>query len=100
MDTLPGRTVQITNARSLEPDLDREGFTLVSHASSIVDFDRIQEDPEIDQRYIDEMADLLARVTGATRDLHVGWREETLWRRGEGQVGAPLERQASSLPPR
>ena len=81
MDTLPGRTVQITNARPLEPDLDREGFTLVSHASSIVDFDRIQEDPEIDQRYIDEMADLLARVTGATRTFMLGGGKK---RYGEG----------------
>jgi hypothetical protein len=65
----------------LEPDLDREGFTLVSHASSIVDFDRIQEDPEIDQRYSDEMADLLARVTGATRTFMLGGGKK---RYGEG----------------
>ena len=50
METLPGRTVRITNARTLESDLDREGFALVSHTSSIVDFDLIQDDPDVDQR--------------------------------------------------
>ena len=72
MQTLPGRTVRITNARSLEPKLDREGFALVRHASSIVDFDLIQDDPEIDQCYFDEMADLLAQVTGATQTFMLG----------------------------
>jgi hypothetical protein len=72
METLPGRTVQITNARSLESDLDREGFALVRHTSSIVDFDLIQDDPEVDQRYVDEMADLLARVTGASQTFMLG----------------------------
>jgi hypothetical protein len=72
METLPGRTVRITNARLLEPDLDHEGFALVPHASSIVDFDLIQDDPEVDQRYIDEMTELLARVTGASKAFMLG----------------------------
>jgi hypothetical protein len=72
METLPGRTVRITDARSLEPNLDREGFALVSHVSSIVDFDLIQDDPEVDQYYIDEMTELLARVTGASKVLILG----------------------------
>ena len=81
METLPGRTVRITNARPLDPDLDREGFALVPHKSSIVDFDRIQDDPEIDQCYIDEMADLLEQATGATRTFMLGRGKK---RYGEG----------------
>ncbi len=72
MQTLPGRAVRIANARSLQPELDREGFVLVPHASSIDDFDLIQDDPEVDQRYIDEMTDLLARVTGASQAFMLG----------------------------
>ncbi len=58
--------------RSLQTDLDREGFVLVSHTSSIVDFDLIQDDPEADQRYIDEMTELLAQVTGASQAFMLG----------------------------
>jgi hypothetical protein len=89
MQTLPGRVVRIANARSLEPELDREGFALVRHESSIVDFDLIQGDPEIDQCYIDEMADLLARVTGATQTFMLGGGKK---RFGEGATDklAPL----------
>jgi hypothetical protein len=72
METLPGRTVRITNARWLESDLDREGFALVPHRSSIVDFDLIQDDPEVDQCYVDEMTDLLTRVTGASKTFMLG----------------------------
>jgi hypothetical protein len=72
METLPGRIVRITNARSLEPDLDREGFTLVPHTSSVVDFDLVQDDPDVDQCYIDEMTELLARVTGASKAFMLG----------------------------
>src|SRR6516164_7084313 len=72
MQTRPGRSVRITNARRLETDLDREGFVLVHHASAVTDFDLVQEDPEVDQRYIDEMAALLAQVTGAARTFMLG----------------------------
>jgi hypothetical protein len=72
METLPGRPMFITNARGLDTDLDREGFLLVSHASSITDFDLVQEDPEVDQRYIAEMNVLLAEVVGAQRALMLG----------------------------
>jgi hypothetical protein len=89
MEVLPGRAVRITNARSLEPELDREGFALVSHTSSIEDFDLIQDDPEIDQRYIDEMADLLARVTGATKTFMLG-RGKRRYGEGEKDKLAPL----------
>jgi hypothetical protein len=81
METLPCRTVRITNARSLESDLDHEGFTLVPHASSIVDFDLIQDDPGVDQSYIDEMTELLARVTGASKVFMLGRGKK---RYGEG----------------
>jgi hypothetical protein len=72
MQTLPGRSVRISSARQLDTDLDREGFVLVRHASGVTDFDLIQEDPEVDQCYIDEMAALLGEVTGATRTFMLG----------------------------
>lgn len=72
MQTLPGRPMRITNARSLTTDLDREGFMLVHHASSITDFSLIEEDPDVDQRYVDEMTDLLTEVTGAQKVLLLG----------------------------
>jgi hypothetical protein len=65
MQTLPGRSVWIANARLIEADLDREGFALVQHVSSVIDFEQIQEDPVVDQQYIAEMTQLLADVTGA-----------------------------------
>jgi hypothetical protein len=72
MQTLPGRPMHIINARPLETDLDREGFLLVKHASSIADFGQIEEDAEADQRYVAEMTELLAQVTGAQRVLLLG----------------------------
>jgi hypothetical protein len=72
MQTLPGRPMAITNARPLSTELDREGFVLVRHCSSIADFGRIEEDPEVDQRYVAEMTDLLAEVTGAEKVLLLG----------------------------
>jgi hypothetical protein len=72
MQTLPGRPMRIVNARLLTTDLDREGFVLVSHASSVVDFDLIQEDPAVDQQYIDEMEDLLRETTGAAKVFMLG----------------------------
>jgi hypothetical protein len=72
METLPGRTVDISDARGLDTDLDREGFVLVHHESAVADFDRIQADPEIDQQYIEEITDLVAQVTGASRVVMLG----------------------------
>jgi len=89
MQTLPGRTVRIANARSLQPDLDREGFVLVPHTSSIVDFDLIQDDPVADQRYIDEMTELLARVTGASQAFMLG-RGKRRYGEGAADKLAPL----------
>jgi hypothetical protein len=72
MCTLPGRKVLIANARPLTTQLDREGFVLISHASTVADFDRIQEDPAVDQVYIEEMTGLLAQLTGASRVFMLG----------------------------
>ena len=72
MRTRPGREMWITNARSLTTDLDREGFVLVPHTSSVANFDEIQEDAAVDQQYIDEMTELLRRVTGASRAFMLG----------------------------
>jgi len=72
MQTLPGRPVWITNARSLSPELDREGFVLVQHASAVADFDLIQADAAVDQQYIDEMTELLREVTGASKAFMLG----------------------------
>jgi hypothetical protein len=72
MRTLPGRLVEITDARGLGTDLDREGFALVPHVSAVEDFDLIQVDPVVDQQYIAEITELLARVTGASRAFMLG----------------------------
>jgi hypothetical protein len=89
MQTLPGREMWITNARPLATELDREGFVLVPHVSAVADFDLIQEDPAVDQLYIDEMAELLAGVTGASRVFMLGGGKK---RYGEGATDklAPL----------
>ena len=47
--------------RRSSTELDREGFVLVPHVSAVADFDLIQEDAAVDQQYIDEMTELLAR---------------------------------------
>ncbi len=72
MRTLPGRAVRITDARGFGTELDREGFALVHHVSAVEDFDLIQVDPAVDQRYVDEITDLLAHTTGASRAFMLG----------------------------
>jgi hypothetical protein len=72
MQTRPGREVWIENARPLSTDIDSQGFVLVSHASSIKDFDQIQEEPTVDQQYMDEMTELLMHETGAARVFMLG----------------------------
>ena len=83
MVTLPGEPMWISDARGLETDLDREGFVLVRHVSAVADFDAIQADPLVDQRYVDEMSALLAEVTGASRTVML-WGAKK--RYGESQV--------------
>jgi hypothetical protein len=89
MQTLPGRAMRIANARSLTTDLDREGFMLVSHVSSISDFNLIQEDPVVDQLYIDEMGDLLRELTGATNVFMLGGGKKRFGESAEDKL-APL----------
>jgi len=72
MQTRPGRAVDIVDTRGMRTDLDVEGFVLVDHVSAVVDFGLIQEDPVVDQQYIDEMTALLVAVTGASRGFMLG----------------------------
>ena len=66
MVTRPGRDVWITDMRGEETSLDREGFQLVRHRTSVADLNLIEEDPETDARYVEEMSALLKEMTGAT----------------------------------
>jgi hypothetical protein len=72
METLPGQAVWIHDLRGANTSLDDEGFVLVRHESSVPDFDDIEEDPGVDQLYIDEMTDLVRDVTGAARVVMLG----------------------------
>lgn len=66
MRTRPGRQVRITDMRGTGTSLDREGFRLVRHATVLPDLNLIEEDAEVDARYIEEMSALLKQLTGAT----------------------------------
>jgi hypothetical protein len=66
MITTPGREMWIEDMRGQKPELDREGFQLVRHASSVPDLHRIEEDAAIDRLYIEEMTALTKDVTGAS----------------------------------
>jgi hypothetical protein len=96
MRTRPGRPVEITDARPLTTELDREGFVLVPHVSGVTDFDAIQADPAVDQRYIDEMTQLLAEVTGASMAFMLGGGKK---RYGERETDK-LARLANAKPAR
>jgi len=72
MQTRPGRPVTFHDLRGVETSLDREGFELVPHLSAVADFDDIEEDPVVDQLYIDEMTGLLGQVTGADHVIMLG----------------------------
>ena len=72
MQAVPGHDVWIHDVRGVDTSLDREGFVLVDHPSAVPDFDDIEEDPGVDQRYMDEMTDLLAAVTGAATVVMLG----------------------------
>lgn len=72
MVVLPGRQVWIQDLRGAETSLDREGFQLVAHASAVADFDAIEEDPDVDQLYVDEMVDLVRAATGAAQIVPLG----------------------------
>ena len=53
--------VEIRDARSLDADLDREGFTLVSHESAVADLTDLDAVARVHR---DEIAALLKQVTG------------------------------------
>ena len=53
--------MEITDARGLDTDLDREGFTLVHHASALSDFTDLDAVAKV---HAGEIADLLKRVSG------------------------------------
>jgi hypothetical protein len=72
MITRPGRPMLITSGRGLTTDLDREGFVFARHVSAVADFHQIQEDPAVDQQYIDETAAFLVELTGASRVIMQG----------------------------
>ena len=97
MQTLPGHSMPITNARPLTTDLDREGFVLVQHASSIADFERIEEDADIDQRYVAEMTELLAEVTGAEKVFLLGGGKKRYGETATRRAFTVAERQAGAL---
>jgi hypothetical protein len=84
MQTRPGRPMWIHDARGEHPSLDREGFVLVEHVSAVADFDQIEEDPDVDRFYIDEMSGLLAEVAGADRVVMLGGGKK---RYGESATG-------------
>lgn len=87
MVTLPGREMWITDGRTSPTELDREGFVVVPHVSGVADFDLIQEDAAVDQQYIDEMGDLLRRVTGASRVFMLGGGKKRYGEREAGKLG-------------
>ncbi len=59
---LDPRTVPICEAERGEARLDREGFQLVSHSSSVRDF---LDTPQLERVYFPEVCQLIVRVTGA-----------------------------------
>jgi len=72
MQTRPGRTMRIREARQVPTSLDREGFELVRHTSRVPDFTLIEEDRAVDELYVAEMTELLKEVTGASFILLLG----------------------------
>ena len=72
MVTLPPEEVRVIDGRTVETELDREGFVLVPHVSAVDDFDQIQVDPEVDARYVEEVAALVRELTGASKVLLLG----------------------------
>lgn len=92
----PGVEVELHDLRGTDTSLDREGFVLVPHASTVEDFHAIEEDPAIDQLYLDEMEAFVGGLTGADRVLMLGPGKK---RYGEGAVDR-LEGLANAKPAR
>lgn len=72
MVVTPGEEVELHDLRGTETVLDREGFVLVPHTSAVPDFHAVEEDPAIDQLYLEEMEAFVAELTGATWVLMLG----------------------------
>lgn len=68
----PGEEVALHDLRGTETSLDREGFELVPHTSDVRDFHAIEEDPAVDQLYLEEMEAFVGALTGADRVLMLG----------------------------
>jgi hypothetical protein len=96
MQVLPGREVSISDAREMATDLDDAGFLLVPHASAVEDFGLIEEDPDVDALYYEEMTALLKSVTGASVVVGLGNGKK---RFGETEAGRQ-EQLRNALPAR
>ena len=85
------RRVAIHDARGLEaePSLDREGFLLVRHRTSVTS---LHDPMAVRERYFPEMEELVRRVTGAARvvafDHNV--RSAVMAERGENAAQLPV----------
>ncbi len=88
MVTLPGQEVWINDARGLTTDLDREGFVLVPHRSAVVDFEAIEEDPDVDQLYNAEIAALVEQLTGGSQVLMLGAGKKRFGERAADKLAA------------
>jgi hypothetical protein len=77
-------TVRIADGRPFLGDfgLDRSGFTLLNHRSTVTDFGAAAQ---LDGIYVKEATDLVRRVTGAGEAVSLGW---VIRRAGEDLRGA------------
>lgn len=89
MQTLPGREMEITDARGQTTSLDREGFRLVSHRSAIDDFEGIELDPGRNAGYMAELLQLLTAETGAARVIMLSGAKQRFGEAATEQL-APL----------
>ncbi len=87
---LAEQEILIESGRPLERSLslDREGFTLVSHASAVRDFDDAEA---VREHYYPEVEELVRKVTGATRVHVFDHNVRSLPKsREDGQVRTPV----------
>jgi hypothetical protein len=91
--TYETRRLPIYNARAIAQDLslDRQGFSLVSHSSSVRDF---YDSEEVRRVYYPEAEKLLAEVTGALKVVVFDHNVRNLERsqRGESNAKEPVKR--------
>lgn len=72
MVVTPGEEVVLHDLRGTATSLDVEGFELVRHVSALDDFHAIEEDADVDARYLGEMEAFVAALTGADRVVMLG----------------------------